>query len=416
MTRERVAKPENRRPALGGRDKQLDALARVADSMEGWGTAEEVLRPVRAVPTLLVQLDRATRVGGWPIDRVGLVSGPSGDGKTTLQLAIQKSFVARRHYVGFIDAELTTPAEWVQIIFGPLWQDPYRAALYRSLRPRTYEEAVDEVRKFCKTIEAAREPEEKSKGKRAKPAKGEEKKVFIPRDTTGIVTVDSIRKLVPDRLMEKIGKFGAQGEKGSIDGMGGRAAQYKAALNAQWLDEVTPLTYHSGTALLFITRETEDEEGEPVAGGGKALVYDSSMHVRVTASPLWIKDEKRVVGTRHSCSIEKTKVSATTTEHARFNFYTSNGIWAPEGLWPERDIFELAKFYGIVEAAGAWFSYRGEKWNGEPRALAALREKPDLVAALEADVRARFAGESDQDLGSPLSEEDEKPDLSGIFA
>ncbi len=411
MARERVEKPNDRRPKVGVRDKKLDALARVAEQMGGWGAAEEVLRPVRAVPTCLVQLDRATQVGGWPIDRVGLISGPSGDGKTVFQLAIHKSFVARQHFVGFIDAEFTTPQDFVEMIFGrELWSNPYRKYLYRTLRPRTYEEAVDVVRGFCKTIESSREPEEKAK-------KGKKKQEGGPlsSETTGIVTVDSIRKLVPDRLMEKISQFGAQGEKGSIDGMSGRAAQYKAALNSQWLDELTPLTYHSGTALMFIARETEDAEGEILVGGGKALYYDSSMVVRVTAAPLWIKDEKRVVGTKHQCTIRKTKVASTTTEHARFNFYSSNGAWAPKGLWPERDVLELARFFKIVELSGAWLSFGGEKWNGEARALSALKEKPELFADLEREVRSKFAGESENDLGAPIGEGEEDPDLTGVF-
>ena len=73
MARKRTTKRE-------GADR-LQQLMRVSQAFGQFRPASEVLTDVRAVPTRFVQLDHATRVGGWPIERFTLVHGPSNHGK-----------------------------------------------------------------------------------------------------------------------------------------------------------------------------------------------------------------------------------------------------------------------------------------------------------------------------------------------
>jgi RecA/RadA recombinase len=209
---------------------RLDAVGKVAGRLTTWRPATEVLTRVEAQPTIFVQLDEATRVGGWPIQRFGLIHGPSNGGKTALCVGLGKSFLQAGGFFAFIDAEMTTPADWLQKLMGEYASSPG----FVAARPRNYEAAVDGVREFAETIANAR-------------AAGE-----LPEESTGLIVVDSIRKLVPERLLAKIMKHGAEGDKGSIDGAGGRAGQMRAAINAQWLDELVPLLYHTRCAMIFV--------------------------------------------------------------------------------------------------------------------------------------------------------------------
>lgn len=388
---------------VGKRDVRLDAVAKIAARFKGWAPARQVLTPVRAVPTRFPLYDRATRVGGHPIERVSLIHGPSGEGKTYFLSGLLDSFVAADHFAALVDAEMTTPVEgWLDKpgVMGGRADSPY----FTAKRPESYEQTVDAVRSLVNVVAAARDAKE------------------LDPQTSALVVVDSIRKLVPENLMEKIAKQGAAGAKGSIDGYGGRAAQYKAALNAQWLDELVPLLFHTHTALAIITRETEDPEadiwdrrkGEDYKiGGGKALIFDTSLRVRITAKDIYDKDLERVVGVRHSGRIYKTKVSATDSEFTRFAFHTSNGVSAPEGFWPARDVLELARHYGLVKGEG-WLSWRSQRWQGEKRALKWFAEHPEALVELELQARSRF---KDDDPGTSTgpSEADEKAPEDPLF-
>ena len=72
-----------RKPSKKTVKQRLDAVGAVAKRFTSWRPATEVLTRVEAQPTIFVQLDEATRVGGWPIQRFGLVHGESGHGKTS---------------------------------------------------------------------------------------------------------------------------------------------------------------------------------------------------------------------------------------------------------------------------------------------------------------------------------------------
>ena len=354
----------------------VDKLAAVAKDFDAWRPAREVLRNVEAVPTRFIQFDAATGVGGFPIARVALLFGPSSQGKTEYALGVGSSFVERGHFFGLIDAERTTPPEWIGKL--GLRDQPNFVALPVT----TYEAAVGAVRNFCETIAENRE------------------KRRIPQDTSGIVVIDSIRKLVPKDLFAKIqrefgsGKFGRNG----IDGVGGRAAQMKAALNSAWMDELVPLLAETRCAVLILAREDIDPDDEyaerPKVGGGRALYYDSSMAIRSTSSPLFLEgsdDKKHFSGERHTLSIRKTKVGKKIQKFPYANYFTSNGAQAPEGFWPERDLYEIALECGIITLRGSWGTFDGSRiGNGLVGILKRLSEDRELFARIEKAVRDTF--------------------------
>jgi len=365
------------------RDKRLRGLASVAKKFEGWRPARDVLVRVEAVPTIFPQFDRATRVGGMPLARFATVHGPSNHGKTAWCIGIGASFLARDHFFGLVDAERTTPMDWVEKLMGEQAIHPG----FVAMRPTSYEQTVDSVRSFLTNIGEARE-------------KGD-----IDEKTTGVVVVDSIRKLVPQNILDRLLKEGAESAKGSIDGFGGRAAQIKAAINSAWLDEVTMLLEQTNTVMVAIARESKDVDADAnarkygtdwkVTGGG-ALIFDSSLVVRITRAA-WVKvgsgdDAKETIGERHQGRIWKTKVGAKDDRHTDFYFHTSNGKQTPEGFDRARDVLELGVRYGIVKApTGAWLTWGANRWNGQNAAVRKLSEDPEKLGALELEVRARFS-------------------------
>lgn len=388
----RKRKPKAPATAVQPRDRftanreRFKAVANVAGQFDKWRPATEVLTRVQAVPTIFPQLDVATRIMGWPVSRFGLVHGPSGEGKTAFVLGLMLSFLQRGHFAAFIDAERTTPVDWVEVLMGEVATYPGFRAL--PLPNNSYEEARSGVRQWAEVIGNAR-------------AKGD-----LPDDVTGICVVDSIRKLVPKNLWDKLSKElaadaddkpkkgrRAQKPKG-IDGAGGRAAQIKAALNAQWMDELVPLLADTRTSVVVIARETDNDSIEFGAddfkvGGGKALNYESSLRARVQSDYLKHPDDYNLfVGNRHMMEVYKTKVGGRVERRPRCFFHTSNGILSPAGFDLARDVLELAKNVGVVKQAGSSYRYDGKSLGmGELKALDKLRADYDLMHQIEMEAR-----------------------------
>jgi recombination protein RecA len=358
--------------------ERLNSLYNVSKRVKGFQPAMEVLTKVRAHPTIFPLYDRATGVGGHPIERITLIHGPSNMGKTAFTHGLGLSFLRAGNFYSYIDAEFTSPEDWLRTLMKKFADHPG----FLAKRPKSYEDTVDSVREFVNTIGEARE-------------KGE-----LESDTTALVVVDSIRKLVPEGLLKKLLKG-----DGGLDGASGRGAMMKAALNAQWLDELVPLLYHTKTALVFIAREydttpdvykaVEPGEGKDYkVGGGKGLVFESSIVGRVTRT--WVKDgtgeSSQVVGERHCVEITKTKVSGKQHKIEKGYFHTSNGLLVPAGFDRARDVLELALDAGVVQQSGSWFSFDGERiGNGTSAAVKLLTANEALLDTIEGEARGHEA-------------------------
>ena len=373
------------------------AMGIVAARFAGFRPGLDVLTPVRGVRTIFPAVDLATRIGAWPIERVAVVHGESGHGKTEFSIGLGHSFLLRDHFFSLVDAEQTTPEDWIRQIMKS--NSAHQG--FSALRPRSYEETVDHVRRWAETIAEAREHRE------------------IPEDTTGICVVDSIGKLRPKRLLKAIMADGADDAEehskdrrrrkppGGIDGMAGRAGQYKASLNAAWLDDLVPLMAHTKTAIVLITRESESTDAFNLAApkyhvtGGRHLVYDASLRVRVVSrGPVWRGEgaDRQMVGERHSVEIHKTKVAKRTEKVPSGDFCTSNGLLVPEGFDLARDLLDVGQELGVVELRGASYSFAGERIaSGEHNAVKVLHDRPEWLAKLEEAVRKQIDEVLDQE-------------------
>lgn len=364
-------------------------FAAIAAKSASFRQVREVIQRVRAVPTIFPHVDHRIRVGGWPTDRVAFVLGPSGMGKTKFVQGIGHSFIKRGHLFNFVDAEMATPISFLRVLHKEYIDSP----AFLASRPSSYEQVVDDTRVVANGLKEARD-----KGK-------------IEDWVTGLFAIDSLRKLVPEDIQERIKKMGAEGDKGSIDGFGGAAGRMRAALNAAWLDELVPLMYNTGCGIILIGRESEDPTADArdrmygndwKPQGGKSVIYDSSLVVRVArAAP--VLDGEEFVGEKHKVEIRKTKVSGRQDTIEIAYFHTSNGKRSPEGFDRARDLLLLGVELGVIKkvANSSWISFAGHRFQGEAR----FAEKADaaLLDELDGACREKF-GEGVEERAEVLGE------------
>lgn len=357
---------------FGSRKSALSSIQAVASRFSGFRPAREILTRIKSVPTIFPQFDWATRVGGLPLERFMVVHGPSNHGKTAFTLGLGLSFLVNRHFFAYVDAEMTTPISWLEQLMSVYADDP----LFVALRPKSYEQTVDSVRSLLDNIANAKE-------------KGE-----IDKSVSCLIVVDSLRKLIPEKIFEKVSSG-----KGGVDGMGGRSAQVKAALNAAWLDELVPALYHSGSSMIAIARESENTEATGAFDrtwkmtGGKAIEYDSSLVMRISRHS-WVKrgqaEDAEVLGEKHTISIRKTKLAAKDDKEVRCFFHTSNGKVSGVGFDRARDIVDLGISFGIIKKSSSWLLFDSKRYNGINTMVQSLNGDEDTLLLLEDTLRQHY--------------------------
>ncbi len=338
----------------------------------------ESIVPSRVAPAVCIRIEHPSRLY--------LVDEFIPTHNTAFVLGLGLGFLQQGHLFYYVDAEYTTDATWLGKMLGAEALNPG----FLALRPDSYEETVQATSDVL--IDVA---QMKKKGE-------------LPNDLSGLIVIDSLKKLSPKRLLDTLMKEGADGESGrpgrkkavGIDGMGGRAGQYKAALNSQWMDTLVPQAAKAGFGVVLIAREYDKEietffsSIDYQIGGGKNVIFDASIRARVVKE-LDVVDDGVLYGQRHRVEIHKTKIGQKSERVPQGYFHTSTGMLVPEGFDRARDFIQLGKELGVIETAGAWFSCGGEKiGQGENGAVKNLTENPDLMALIEAKLRAAFAEES----------------------
>jgi hypothetical protein len=296
------------------------------------------------------------------------------------------SFLNRDHFYNFIDAEFTTPKDWVRKLLRKQADHPG----FLAKRPTDYEQTRKAVRDFLDLMSKARADDE------------------LPDDTGAFMVVDSIRKLVPKNMMDKL-----EAGKGGIDGMKGRAGMIQAAYNTAWMNELVPLLFYSNATMAIITREAENTEAtneydlDYKVTGGTAIVYDSSLAIRIQRAA-WVSNGKkekarRIYGERHRITIHKTKVGGKEGKVVQCYFHTSNGEFVREGFDRPRDVVDMAKQCGVLGKRGSWLDFGDHSWNGENEAVKALHDLPGVCMEIETLCRDKFKPmEIDPDTGEVL--------------
>jgi recombination protein RecA len=289
---------------------------------------------IQSVSTGSLGLDIALGIGGLPRGRVVEIYGPESSGKTTLTLSV----IAQMQKIGgtaaFIDAEHAL--------------DPQYAAKLGVNVPDLLISQPD-------TGEQALEIAD----------------MLVRSGSVDIVVVDSVAALTP---------------RAEIEGdMGDSHMGLQARLMSQALRKLTGNIKRTNTLVIFINQirmKIGVMFGNPeTTTGGNALKFYASVRLDIRRTGA-IKRGDEVVGSETRVKIIKNKV-APPFKQAEFD------ILYGEGISREGEIIELGVNLKLVEKAGAWYSYNGEKiGQGKDNARLFLKDNPAIADEIDAKIRA----------------------------
>ena len=311
---------------------------------------------VEAIPTGALSLDIALGIGGVPRGRIIEIFGPESSGKTTLALHIIAEAQKMGGEAAFIDAEHALDPVYARKL-GVDIDD-----LIVS-QPDTGEQALEITESLIRS------------------------------GALDVVVVDSVAALVP---------------KAEIDGdMGDSHMGLQARLMSQALRKLAGAINKSKTVLIFINQLREKIGvmfGNPeTTTGGRALKFYASVRMDIRRIEN-IKQDGEIKGNRVRVKVVKNKVAPPFRE-AEFD------IIYGEGISKEGNILDMAVNLDIVDKAGSWFSYNGERiGQGRENVKKYLKENPDVMDEIESKVRDNFAKAFEQSLGEdlPSKEDDEE--------
>jgi recombination protein RecA len=291
---------------------------------------------IDVISTGSLGLDVALGVGGLPRGRVIEIYGPESSGKTTLTLHV----VAEMQKVGgtcaFIDAEHALDVSYAQKLGVNLSE-------MLISQPDTGEQALEIV------------------------------DALVRSGSVDLVVIDSVAALVPKAEIE--GDMGA-----SLPGL-------QARLMSQALRKLTSSISRSNCTVIFINQirmKIGVMFGNPeTTTGGNALKFYSSVRLDIRRIGA-IKKGEEVVGNETRVKVVKNKI-APPFKQAEFD------IMYGAGISREGEIIDLGVTAGIVDKAGAWFSYNGERiGQGKDNVREYLREHPAMAIDIENRVREKL--------------------------
>ncbi len=313
--------------ALGQIEKQFGkgAVMRMGD--------EGAVRDVEAISTGSLALDVALGIGGLPKGRVVEIYGPESSGKTTMTLQLIAEAQRAGGVAAFVDAEHAldpTYAERLGVDVDELLVS----------QPDTGEQALEIA------------------------------DMLVRSGAVDVVVVDSVAALTP---------------KAEIEGeMGDSHVGLQARLMSQALRKLTANIQRTGTLVVFINQirmKIGVMFGSPeTTTGGNALKFYSSVRLDIRRIGA-IKRGDEVVGNETRVKVVKNKM-APPFRQAEFE------ILYGEGISRHGELIELGVRHGLVDKAGAWYSYGGDRiGQGKENAKRFLAENPERAAALEQALR-----------------------------
>ncbi|SMG57038.1 recombinase RecA [Paraburkholderia susongensis] len=295
--------------------------------------AGEVVEDIQVVSTGSLGLDIALGVGGLPRGRVVEIYGPESSGKTTLTLQVIAEMQKLGGTAAFIDAEHALDIQYA----GKLGVNVSDLLVSQ---PDTGEQALEIA------------------------------DALVRSGSIDMIVIDSVAALVPKAEIE--------GEMGdSLPGL-------QARLMSQALRKLTGTIKRTNCLVIFINQirmKIGVMFGNPeTTTGGNALKFYASVRLDIRRIGS-IKKNDEVIGNETRVKVVKNKVSPPFRE-AIFD------ILYGEGISRQGEIIDLGVQAKIVDKAGAWYSYSGERiGQGKDNAREFLRENPDIAREIENRIR-----------------------------
>ena len=278
-------------------------------------------------------LDSALGVGGYPKGRIIEIFGPESSGKTTFALHAIAEAQKAGGYAAFIDAEHALDPKYAKAL-GVNIED-----LVLS-QPDSGEQALEIA------------------------------EALIKSGAIDIIVIDSVAALVPEAEIN--------GE------MGDSHVGLQARLMSQAMRKLSGIINKTKCVAIFINQIREKVGvmyGNPeTTPGGRALKFYSTIRLDVRRGEQ-LKNGSEAVGNKTVVKVVKNKVAPP------FKVAEVEIIYG-EGISKIGELIDAAVNLGIINKAGAWFSYNGEKiGQGRENVKAYLKANQNVYDEIMAKVR-----------------------------
>lgn len=291
------------------------------------------MRDIEVISTGSLSLDIALGIGGLPKGRIVEIYGPESSGKTTLTLQAIAQCQKMGGTAAFIDAEHALDITYAKRLGVDIDN------LFVS-QPDTGEQALEIA------------------------------DMLVRSSAIDIIIIDSVAALTP---------------KAEIEGeMGDQHMGLQARLMSQALRKLTGNIKRSNTLIIFINQirmKIGVMFGNPeTTTGGNALKFYSSVRLDIRRIGS-VKEGDEVIGSETRVKVVKNKV-APPFKQAEFD------ILYNEGISRESEIINLGVAQGLIDKAGAWFSYNGQRiGQGKENTRKFLKEQPAIANEIETKIR-----------------------------
>ncbi|MGN5223945.1 recombinase RecA [Aeromonas sp. FDAARGOS 1416] len=312
--------------ALGQIEKQFGkgSIMRLGDSKT---------MDIEAISTGSLSLDVALGIGGLPCGRIVEIYGPESSGKTTLTLQVIAEAQKKGKTCAFVDAEHA---------LDPIYAAKLGVNVDDLLisQPDTGEQALE----ICDML--------------------------VRSNAVDVIIVDSVAALTP---------------KAEIEGeMGDSHVGLQARLMSQALRKLTANIKNANCLCIFINQirmKIGVMFGSPeTTTGGNALKFYASVRLDIRRIGA-IKEGDEVVGNETRVKVVKNKV-APPFKQAEFQIFYGAGI-SKEG-----ELVDLGVKHKLIDKAGAWYSYNGEKiGQGKANVMKLFAENKAMAGEVEAKLR-----------------------------
>lgn len=320
--------------------KALDLALSTIEKQFGKGAimrlgTEQAQEKIPAISTGALGLDLALGIGGIPVGRIIEIYGPESSGKTTLTLHIAAECQKAGGTVAFVDAEHALDTN-------------YAAKLGVDV-PNTLISQPDSGEQALEIAD-----------------------MLVRSGAVNLLIVDSVAALTP---------------KAELEGdMGDSHMGLQARLMSQALRKLTGSISRSNCTVIFINQlrmKIGVMFGNPeTTTGGNALKFYASVRMDIRRIGA-IKDGEDVTGSRTKVKIVKNKVAPPFKE-VEFD------IMYGQGISKMGDLLDTAAAEGIVEKAGAWYSYNNSKLGqGREQSKEMLIQNPELANEIRQKVFAK---------------------------